>query len=1031
MPAVPSLPSILTINSFSDHVQIIINPSTGDAPIAYKIWSAAWPSPDAADYTLVAEFTGTDRFDLYNKSVAGSTYFDVNLTDPIINRPTNPSASQGAFTDKISLAWTAGTVTPGAMRYYKVSAINSYGETALSLNPVTGQMTNSVFGTEVFYNTNPELFATRFPGYPINSYDHTGRSPGQTYYYMLRTICVGGKVSTFTAVFSGYTTALVVTLPGIPQLYFGSEIYYDRIRLSWTAANAGNAASVAYHVYGSEAPTTGFAKISALDTTALTQDVVAANMTAISKTLGAITIGAASGSATKDTTAQADTIVVTVARGTVTAGPYRYFKVSARNSMGEGELSNVVLGSVGDTPATVDIYHSATESGSYALLASAVANGVYQHTGLGAAETHWYKVLTRTTQGQTGALGTAFSGNTTVVPSVPNAPILQVTPGADVIALAWDNQANVSSYTIYAGESPSDMALFTTAAGTATAASFNRAVLVAALTPAGEANKITATNIDLTVLAPNVISASNGDYENKILLRFSEKDILRGKEIFFAVQATNAGGSSSNVVDEGGGSYSATQAKNGYFTDTRAGIEIYGAATELGSYSLITTVAAGVTEYENTGLNASTTYWYKLKARGTTTGTTYSTLTSAFSGATGAASAVAPSDPTGVMASKGEYHERVRVTWTKASGATAYEVYSKTAGGAWALVGEVGDVAYADIYETASGIRLYDGDLTAPTITAPSVAASTTITDKIRVTTTYTNDNMVPGGQKIFAVKAKNGAGSSDYSVTDVGYRNDSLWAVPVTIYSASVDPSNPASYSELVAGVGTTYDHGLYVAGTTRYYKAKLISTNGYASALSSYATGVTASAASPPSAPTGLTASAGTFTEKTALSWNAASGATSYNVYAAPNVMPRVWTLLGAIAGTSANVMADTSGDLQDARLTAPEISLPTGYAATQDSYDDKIRVSWTNGVLAAGATLVFAVTAVNANGESAKSTEASGYRKGQITGTEIVYSATQAGTFVALATDTGGSPYDHEGLDPEQTWWYKLRMKVEDVA
>jgi len=1018
MPSVPSLPSILMINSFADHIKIIINPSTGDSPIAYKIWSASWASPDAGDYTLVGEFIYTDRFDLYSKSCAEngySSYFDPNLTLPRVNAPTAYGASQGAFTNKISLAWTKGTVQNGAMRYYKVSAINSYGETALSLNPVTGQMMDTFSGTEIFYGTSAATVTTKFSGTYQSSFDHTGRSAGQTFYYLMRSLSTGGNRSTYTAVFSGYTQALTVTLPGTPILYFGSEIYYDRIRLSWTAADAGNAASVAYHIYGSELPTSGFAKISALDTLLLTADVLAANMIAIGKTIGSITLGAAAGQATKNTTAKADSITLTIAAGTVTAGAYRYFKVSARNSVGEGSLSNVVLGTLGDSAASVDIYHSATEEGEYTLLASG-QTGTYEHTGLGAAETHWYKVITRTAQSQTGSLvsAAAFYGNTTVIPDAPDTPIMQVTPGFPEIALRWDAQADVSSYTLYTGVSPTDMSELTTASGISVAATFGVAVLSAH-------EKVGAAGINLSVLSPNVISASDGDYENKILLRFSEKDILRGKEIFFSIKATNTGGDSD-----------VSSARVGYFTDTKNGIEIYRSATEGGSYSLIATVAAGVTEYEDTGRTASTTYWYKLKAKGAVTGTTYSTLSAAFSGATGAASGVAPSAPTGVTATKGTYHDRVRVQWSKAAGATTYEVYSKAAGGAWALVGEVGDVSYADIYETESGDRLYDASLTAPTLSVPGIAASTALSGKVRITSTYSSDNMVPGGQKIFSVIAKNGTGSSDYSVTDVGYRNDTLTATPVTIYAASANPADPGSYSLLVAGVAQTYDHGIYVDGATRYYKTKLVSTNGYESSLTSYVTGTTAAAATGPAAPTGLTASAGTYTEKAALAWSASTGATGYKIYASPNALPRVWTYLGAVTGqVTADVRADTSGDVQDARLTAPEITLPTVYSASHDEYDDKIRLQWTNGILTAGATLVFAVTAYNGDGESDKSTEASGYRKGEITGTEIVKSETQAGTFVALATDTDGSPYDHEGLDPEQTFWYKLRMKVEDAA
>jgi fibronectin type 3 domain-containing protein len=124
------------------------------------------------------------------------------------------------------------------------------------------------------------------------------------------------------------------------------------------------------------------------------------------------------------------------------------------------------------------------------------------------------------------------------------------------------------------------------------------------------------------------------------------------------------------------------------------------------------------------------------------------------------------------------------------------------------------------------------------------------------------------------------------------------------------------------------------------------------------------------PPSAPTGVTASDGTYTDKVRVSWNAASGATYYEVYRNTSSSHTGETMLtgsqssspyddtSAVAGTTYTYWVKacnvggcsgySSSDSGYRAISAP--SAPTGVTASDGTYTDKVRVSWN---AASGAT------------------------------------------------------------------------------
>jgi len=141
--------------------------------------------------------------------------------------------------------------------------------------------------------------------------------------------------------------------------------------------------------------------------------------------------------------------------------------------------------------------------------------------------------------------------------------------------------------------------------------------------------------------------------------------------------------------------------------------------------------------------------------------------------------------------------------------------------------------------------------------------------------------------------------------------------------------------YTTIATGVTTTSysDTGL-AASTTYYYVVSAVNSAGE-SANSTEASATTQAAPTIPPAPTGLIATPAK--RKISLSWNASSGATSYNVKRA--------TVTGG-----------------------PYTTIATGVTTT----------SYTNTGLTSGTTYYYVVSAVNTSGESPNSTEASATSK-----------------------------------------------------
>lgn len=179
------------------------------------------------------------------------------------------------------------------------------------------------------------------------------------------------------------------------------------------------------------------------------------------------------------------------------------------------------------------------------------------------------------------------------------------------------------------------------------------------------------------------------------------------------------------------------------------------------------------------GLTPDTDYRiraYAVNSAGTGYGVTYQAATKA----------TTPDAPTNVQASGGTYTDKVVITWTKATGATGYQVYRDGVPLGW-----LGDVATHD-----------DPGADAPVITPGNTDASDgAYSDK--VTLALSGASVADGTSHVYKVRARNSGGESPDSGTASGHRGHGA----LTYQWRRSEADANADYGDIVGATTATYD--------------------------------------------------------------------------------------------------------------------------------------------------------------------------------------------------------------------------------
>jgi fibronectin type 3 domain-containing protein len=347
------------------------------------------------------------------------------------------------------------------------------------------------------------------------------------------------------------------------------------------------------------------------------------------------------------------------------------------------------------------------------------------------------------------------------------------------------------------------------------------------------------------------------------------------------------------------------------------GYNVQRSTTTGGPYTQISTPT--VTNFTDTALTNGTKYFYVVSASNSVGQSANSAQVSA------TPTLPPPASPTGLAATAG--NAQVSLTWNASSGATSYHVKRSTSTGAETQISAPASNSFTDtglangtkyfyvVSAVNSGGESANSSEVSATPTAPAVPPATP-----------TGLQATAGNAQV-SLSWNASAGATSYHVKRS------------TSSGTESQISAPASNSFTDAGVTN---------GTKYFYVVSAVNSNGE-SANSSEVNATPAAPATAPAMPTGLQATAGN--AQVSLSWNASTGATSYNVKRS--------TVTGG--PFSSTVASPTATNYVDSAVTN-------------------------------GTTYFYVVSAVNASGESANSAQASATPAGVAPNVTITITPTQ---------------------------------------
>ncbi|MFN8354964.1 MAG: fibronectin type III domain-containing protein [Spirosomataceae bacterium] len=525
----------------------------------------------------------------------------------------------------------------------------------------------------------------------VTTYQNTGLTASTRYWYRVRAKNSAGN-SSYSNIADATTQAPPVTIPRPPSNLTATTVSSSQIDLAWT----DNATDE-----------TGFEIERSPDGTTFTKIAdVAANVTTYQNT-------------------------------GLTASTRYWYRVRAKNTAGNSAYSNIADATTQAPPVTIPRPPSALtataisssqidlawtdnatdETGfeierspdgtTFTKIADVAANATtYQSTGLNASTRYWYRVRAKNSAGNSSYSNIADATTQAPPVTIPRPPsnLVATAISSSQIDLAWtDNATDETGFEI---ERSPDGTTFTKIADVA-------------------ANATTYQNTGLTastrywyrVRAKN--SAGNSTYSNIADATTQAPPVTIPRP-------------PSNLVATAVSSSQIDLAWTDNATD-ETGFEIE-RSPDGTTFTKIADVAANVTTYQNTGLTASTRYWYRVRAKNSAGNSAYSNIADA---TTQAPPVTIPRPP---------------------SALTATAVSSSQI-----------DLAWTDNATDETGFEIER---------SPDGTTFTKIADVVANATTYQNTGLTASTRYWYRVRAKNSAGNSAYS----NIADATTQAPPVTI---------------------------------------------------------------------------------------------------------------------------------------------------------------------------------------------------------------------------------------------------------
>ncbi|MEI9921933.1 MAG: fibronectin type III domain-containing protein [Bacteroidota bacterium] len=278
-------------------------------------------------------------------------------------------------------------------------------------------------------------------------------------------------------------------------------------------------------------------------------------------------------------------------------------------------------------------------------------------------------------------------------------------------------------------------------------------------------------------------------------------------------------------------------------SSTETGFEVERSTTSGSGFTLVTTTAANATSFNDTGLTATTTYYYRIRSVNAGGGSSYTSEASATT--TSGGSINAPTSPAATALTG----STIKIDWTDASSnETGFEIQrSLTSGSGFSLVTTtaVNAVTFTDSGLTPSTTYYYR-------VRAVNATLQSSYTSEVNATT-----GAIPAVPTSLSATA-----ASSYSInltwTDAS-SNETGFEI-----EHSLSSSSGFTLVTTTAANATSYTDVSLTSNTTYYYRIRGVNSNG-SSAYTSVANATTLPHV--PDAPTGLTATNGS--SKINLNW------------------------------------------------------------------------------------------------------------------------------------------------------------------
>ncbi|MCL2068176.1 MAG: fibronectin type III domain-containing protein [Treponema sp.] len=571
----------------------------------------------------------------------------------------------------------------------------------------------------------------------------------------------------------------------------------------------------------------------------------------------------------------------------------------------------------------------------------------YQDTGLSALTTYFYRVRAYNTAGDSGYSDTVSA--TTLEPGagIPAAPagLTAIAVSASQIDLGWSSVTGADGYKV---ERSADNSIWTEIVSSHTTTTYQDTGLSAVTTyyyrvraynTAGDSGYSNTASAATQTSLPGVPAAPTG------------------------LTATAVSATQINL------SWNSVTGANGYRVER---------STDNSNWTEIAPSHAATT-YQDTGLTAGTTYWYRVRAYNAAGNSGYSNVESA---TTQTGLPEIPAAPAGLTATAVSASQ-INLGWNSVTGAQGYRVERSTDNSSWTQI-------------------------------APS-----------HTTTTYQDTGLSAGATYWYRVRAYNTAGNSGYSNVESATTQTGLPEIPVapagltaTAVSASqinlgwssvtgadgyrVERSaDNSNWTEIAPShTATTYQDTGLSAGTTYWYRVRAYNAAGD----SGYST--TVSAITVPAAPTGLAATVASTTQIN-LSWNGVTGAQGYQVERA-TASGGPWTTLAANNTTTTYSSTGLSaGTTYWYRVRAYNAAGDSGYSTTASAITVPAAPS---GLTATVASL----TSINLSWNGV--TGAQGYH--------VERATASGGPWTTLTTNNTTTTYSSTGLTSGTTYYYRVR-------